>query len=373
MPLSTPKLDAPLLLAPEFKDKIWGCERLDPLYPEAVPGKNQQTSPSAPRGAKRRKPAAGRLIGEAWLTGERATFVTGPVAGLTLEEVCRRWPAELCGSGWKADYFPFLAKFLFTSDWLSMQVHPDDDYAWRHEKSRGKTEAWYVLERDRSAEIALGLLPATNRATLKAACRRGQSREVVQLFRPKQGEAVFVPSGTIHALGPGLVLFELSETSDVTYRLDDYGRLDDRGRPRDLHLERGLESVRFEGPAHRGLPHIEFEEPFGTRRYVVACSYFAIEALALDQRWSFKASADRVEALAMLRGEGRVETEKGWLAYAPGQAWLVPPGAAPYRLVPEKASQFIRCYVPDLDRDFRLPLARQGVSADVIRQIVFDH
>jgi mannose-6-phosphate isomerase len=346
-----PELDTPLLLAPDFKEKIWGRERLDPLYHGA--------ESDAPR------------VGEAWLTGEQATFMTGPVSGLTLGEVFARSPADLCGSGWKADYFPFLAKFLFTDDWLSMQVHPDDAYALGHEKSRGKTEAWYIIKPDHKAEIALGLRAGTTRAALESACREGRSRDLAQSFRPRPAEAVFVPSGTLHALGPGLVLFELSETSDVTYRLDDYGRRDKRGRSRDLHLERGLETVRLDAPVHRDLPLLEFEEPFGSRRYVTACRYFAIEMLAVESRCTFPTPPDRVEALAVIGGEGRVETSRGWVAYDTGQTWLIPPRCEPYRLVPEDPSQFIRFYVPDLDRDFRAPLTKRGVEPAMIQKVVF--
>jgi mannose-6-phosphate isomerase len=362
-----PELDQPLLLAPDLKEKIWGRERLDPLYGSAESKGNS----AAPRSRRASAPAA-RRVGEAWLTSDGATFMTGPISGLTLGEVFARSPRELCGSGWKAGYFPFLGKFLFTRDWLSMQVHPDDDCALRHEQSLGKTEAWYVIERDENASIALGLVSGTTREALESACRQGRSREVARSFRPKPAEGVFVPSGTLHALGPGLVLFELSETSDITYRLDDYGRLDPRGRPRDLHLERGLESVRLDAPANRDLPRVEFEEEFGSRRYVVACRYFAFEALTVESRHSFPPPPDRVEALAVIAGEGRMETSRGWLAYTRGQTWLIPPGSEPYRLVPEETSRLIRFYVPDLNRDFREPLVKRGVAPEVIRKVVFE-
>jgi len=372
MPPAMPELDQPLLLAPDLKEKIWGRERLDPLYGSAE-AKGGSAPPRSRRSAKHAPTTVARRIGEAWLTGDGATFMTGPVSGLTLGEVLARSPGELCGPGWKADYFPFLAKFLFTSDWLSMQVHPDDEYALHHEKSRGKTEAWYIVEGGQNASIALGLAPGTSREALESACRQGRSREVAQSFRPNPAEGVFVPSGTLHALGPGLVLFELSETSDITYRLDDYGRLDHRGRARDLHLERGLETVRLDAPAYRDLPRLEFEEEFGSRRYVVACRYFAIEVLAVESRHTFPPPPDRVEALAVIGGEGRVETSRGWLAYASGQTWLIPPRSEAYRLVPEEASRLMRFYVPDLDRDFRQPLAERGVVPGLIGKVVFEN
>ncbi|HEY6292588.1 MAG TPA: type I phosphomannose isomerase catalytic subunit [Terriglobia bacterium] len=367
-----PALDTPALLAPDFKEKIWGREDLDPLYPSDELGGNEVLVPGAASAAGGEPESAIPRVGEAWLTGENATFLSGSVAGMTLGEVFRRWPKELCGPDWTGDQFPILAKFLFTSDWLSMQVHPDDDYAAAHERSRGKTEAWYIIECDPDAEIALALPPGTTRLALEAACREARSRELARRFGPKPEEVVFVPSGTLHALGPGLVLFEASETSDVTYRLDDYARLDSRGHPRPLHLERGLETTRLEAPALHDLPAIEFSEPFGRRRWAVACRYFAVEELLVRNPHNFAASHDGVECLTVIGGEGRMEIKAGWLAYRPGQTWVVPPGASPYRLMPEKPSSFIRFYVPDLERDFRQPLAERGVSAEMISKLVFD-
>ena len=363
-----PKLDTPLLLAPDFKEKIWGREELDPLYPSEDLGPSGALAGNR-AGAERESGLP--QIGEAWLTGENATFLSGSVAGMTLGEVFRRWPLELCGSKWKHDYFPFLAKFLFTSDWLSMQVHPDDGYAARHEKSRGKTEAWYFIECDQDAEIALALPPGTSRDALEDACREARLLQLATRFSPRPDEAVFVPAGTLHALGPGVVLFEVSETSDVTYRLDDYARLDGRGRPRTLHLDRGLETTRLDAPALRDLRKIQLSEPFGWRRWAVACPYFAVEELGVRNPHIFTASSDRMECLAVTGGGGRVEIQAGWLAYRPGQTWVVPPGSAPYRLVPEEPSRLIRFYVPDLDRDFRQPLAQRGASSEMIGEIVF--
>lgn len=366
------KLDTPLLLAPDFKEKIWGRGILEPLYPAPEMDFEDGDSGSADPGPTGAGDTALPQIGEAWLTGEKATFLSGPVAGLSLGEVVNRFPKELCGSRCNGGEFPLLAKFLFTNDWLSMQVHPNDDYAARHEKSRGKTETWYFIDCQNDAEIALALPPETTRAALEGACRAARSLELANRFRPKPAGVVYVPAGTLHALGPGLVLFEVSETSDVTYRLDDYGRLDSLGRPRQLHLERGLETTQLDAPPHRDLPKIEFQEPFGRRRYAVACRHFAVEELGLREPFKFLASKDRAECLTVISGSGRVEIEAGWLAYRTGQTWLVPAGSASYRLVPEKPSRVLRYYIPDIESDFRQPLARRGLPPDLIAQVVFD-
>lgn len=376
-----PKLDSPLLLTPDLKTKIWGRSQLDPLYPGFREGKparspshcgSPKTTDRKARGRDARSPDTTEArIGEAWLTGDGATFRNGPVAELTLGEVARRWPAELLGEAANDQQFPVLAKFLFTDDWLSVQVHPDDEYARRHEKTPGKAEMYFFIDCGRQAQMALGLKPGTTREELAAACRERRSRELLQVFRPEKGEAAYLPPGTVHALGPGLVLFEAGENSTVTYRLDDYGRVDERHRPRGLHLERGLEVVRVELPSYRNLPRLEFSTPFGARRFVMACPRFAVEEIVLEARATFTGSPARAEGLTVTAGEGRVETAAGWLGYRMGQTWLVPPGAPDFRLVPEEPTRFLRFYVPDLQRDFRQPLIQLGVPPDTIRQVVF--
>ncbi|HVA01763.1 MAG TPA: type I phosphomannose isomerase catalytic subunit [Terriglobia bacterium] len=358
-----PKLNAPLKLSPVLKPKIWGKSDLSPLFDGPVcesavkPGSSVEPEP----------------IGEAWLTGEESRFLSGPVAGMTLGEASEKFRSELHGSSWKGRRFPILAKFIFTSDWLSVQVHPDDRYAKAHEPgSVGKCETWYIVQSDPKAEILLGLKPNTTLEMLRTACEKGASKGLFHRFHPKAGEGVFVPPGTPHALGPGLVLFEAQENSDITYRLDDFGRLGLDGKPRPLHLEKGLAVTKPELPPHRNLPRVVLREPFGFRRFVVASRYFAVEELTLEKTAHFKAAPERVETLAILAGEGRVETPSGWLGYRTGDAWVVPPAAGQYRLSPVEKTRLLKFYVPDVERDFRRLRSRRGFKAALVAKILFD-
>jgi mannose-6-phosphate isomerase len=258
-----PKLDCPLLLSPVYKPKIWGRHNLAPLFesPAAKTGKNE-------------------LIGEVWITDDESQFMNGPLCDLTLAEASKKYGPRLNGSGWTAPRFPILAKYLFTSDWLSVQVHPDDDYARIHDPdSTGKTEMWYFIHSGHGAEILLGLKPGVTREKLKAAFEEGTSRKLVSAFHPKAQEAIYVAPGMVHALGPGLVLFEAEQNSDLTYRLDDFGRVGLDGKPRPLHWKKGLDVTRVDAPPLRDLPRLEFRETFGSRRYVVAGQHFAVEEL----------------------------------------------------------------------------------------------
>lgn len=191
-------------------------------------------------------------------------------------------------------------------------------------------------------------------------------------FTPKQSEAIFVPPGTVHALGAGLVLFEAEQNSDLTYRLDDFGRRGLDGKPRPLHWDKGMDVIRAELPAYRNLPRLEFRAPFGSRRYVLASRFFAVEELTLRKAAYFESAPERVEILSLLAGGGRMETRAGWLACRTGDTWIIPPGTGQYRLVPQKKTRVLKFYVPDLDTDFRRPLAKRGIRADQIRKVVFD-
>lgn len=351
-----PKLDCPLQLCPVFKPKIWGRRDLSPLFDSA------------------RAPAcAGELIGEVWITDSASRFMNGPVAGMTLAEASKNLGPQLNGASWKEERFPILAKYIFTTDWLSVQVHPDDDYARVHDPgSPGKTEMWYVVHSERGAEVMLGLKKGVTEEALRSAITKGGSRELLNRFHPKNDEAVFVPPGTIHALGPGLVLFEVEENSDLTYRLDDFGRVGLDGKRRPLHLEKGLDVTRPELPAYRDLPRLVFKEPFGSRRFVMACRHFALEELTLRKAGRFEANMDRIEVLSLLAGDGRVEAASGWMAYRTGETWLIPPAAGSYRLVPAHTTRVLKSYVPDPDKDFRKPLARRGVKGKELQGVVFN-
>jgi mannose-6-phosphate isomerase len=308
-----------------------------------------------------------------WITDDTSRFLNGPLAGMTLGEASEKYGPELNGKSWDGRRFPILAKYIFTSDWLSVQVHPDDEYARAHEAgSVGKCEMWYILRSDPGAEILLGLKPGVSKEQLKEAAERGKSRGLLQGFHPKAGEAIYVPPGSVHALGPGLVLFEAEENCDLTYRLDDFGRAGLDGNPRPLHWEKGLEVIRTGLPAYHDLPRLEFREPYGARRYVLACRFFAVEELHLKRSAKFESAPERVEVFSVLEGEGRVENRAGWLGYRQGQTWLIPPLAGSYRFVPTEETRLLRFYVPDLENDFRRPLARRRVKPVVVDRVVFE-
>jgi mannose-6-phosphate isomerase len=200
-------------------------------------------------------------------------------------------------------------KLLFTSDRLSVQVHPDDDYAQRHHGSLGKTEAWYVIGSEPSGEVAVGFKNQISRERLKAAAQTGEIEQLLDWRKVKPGDLIFTPAGTVHAIGAGVTLWEIQENSDITYRLYDYGR------PRELHLDHGAEV------SHLG-PHEFYAKPVRLaegREELVVSEYFRIERLR--PRHSLTIAAGSPYYLLLIATNGIV-----WFVPAGNEEFTVGPG-----------------------------------------------
>jgi mannose-6-phosphate isomerase len=207
------------------------------------------------------QPEAGKPIGEAWLTAETCVAASGPMAGMSLREMVEAAPEKFGGAE-----FPLLIKMLFPKEKLSVQVHPNDAEAGELGQARGKTECWYVLEAEPGATVAVGFKEAISLAEVKAAIEEKTLEEKLNYVPVKAGDMVFVDAGTVHAIGPGMVVLETQQYSDVTYRLYDYGR------PRELHVDAGLAVSKVKTKA--GLVTPVTMDGF-TR--LVGCEYFVVD------------------------------------------------------------------------------------------------
>ena len=211
-------------LVPQFKPRVWGGRRL----------------------AERFGLEATEPIGEAWMVYDENVIASGPYAGRRLAEVLPELGEAFLGRALVGRYgyrLPLMVKFLDTAQWLSVQVHPDDAYARAHEAYTGwlgKAEAWVVLEAEPGAQVIYGVKRPVTREELRAAALDGTILELLNFVPVEKGDVIYVPPGTIHALGPGLLVYEVSQRSDLTYRLYDYGR------GRELHLDSALEVTRLE-------------------------------------------------------------------------------------------------------------------------------
>ncbi len=347
---------APSLLQPMFIPRIWGARSLAPLYPE----KENLAEP----------------IGEAWLTGHSCTFANGPFAGQALGAAWPAMPAEWRGTKFReAGDFPLLVKFIFPADKLSIQVHPDDVYAKAHETAaggRGKTEMWYAISAQPGAEVLLGFKPGVNAKSFRAAIAEGTLETTLERAPVRSGDIFFVPAGTPHTIGPGMVLCEVQQYSDLTYRIFDYNRLEATGKPRELHIEKALEVMRFSGQSGGKVQPISTNDGAATKTYLVACPYFATEKWEFSQRFKPKTNHEHFDLLVVLEGEGNIHWESGAARYHNSETWLIPAGLAAYELIPSGATKLLRTYVPHL-YEFAHEMASHGIDESARSRLIFSN
>jgi mannose-6-phosphate isomerase len=295
---------APFRLKPWFSERVWGKRDLRPWYEDT---------------------GTTELVGEAWLTGPQCVVETGELEGRTFASVAAEWGGE----------FPLLVKLLFPNEKLSVQVHPDDAQAQAFGEVRGKTECWYVLEAEPGAAVALGLKDGAGREQVAAAIADGTMESLMEWVPVEVGDMLFVDAGTVHAIGPGVVLLETQQTSDVTYRLYDYGR------PRELHLEKGLAVMKAKTQAGK----VKSREMDGFTR-LIEQKYFAVDRFELGKMDEARVSMEGQGCLVGLRGTVSVITPGDEVELLPGQAVVIPKGLAEVIVEAEHGASFVRCFAP---------------------------
>jgi len=290
----------PFRLAPTFSERIWGRTDLRPWFSST---------------------GTQHKVGEAWLTGPQSAIETGPFAGQTLDEVA----PQVTGGG----EFPLLVKILFPNEKLSVQVHPDDAQAQALGFARGKTECWYVLAAEPGAAVACGLHAGVSVSDVAGAIEAGTLESLMTMIPVSVGDMVFVDAGTVHAIEPGVTLLEVQQTSDITYRLYDYGR------PRELHLKAGLGVIKPETAAGKVMPR----QMDGFTR-LIEKKYFVVDRYELAA--GGKASVENPSAgcIVSLAGCGTVDG----IEIGAGQAVVVPKGGATVRTT--GGMTFVWCWEP---------------------------
>ena len=285
--LTLSNLQQAIELVPLFRERVWGRDTLAPYFSNA-PVKDR--------------------IGEVWYTfAENQTSL-----GCQLGELLRDHP-ELLGTAGDAQHpgvCPLLVKLLLTTERLSVQVHPGDDYAQEHHGSLGKTEAWYVLDSQPPGEVAVGFNEPLDTQRFESAVKSGEVEQLLHWKKVQAGDVVFVPAGTVHAVGAGLAICEIQENSDITYRLYDYGR------PRELHLEHGVK-VSHLGRHTAEAKTVKLAEG---RDELLACNYFRIERLRPERSMRVPGQLPYYSLLICVKGAGNMNG----VPCKAGQAWFLP-------------------------------------------------
>ncbi|WP_206832243.1 type I phosphomannose isomerase catalytic subunit [Alicyclobacillus fructus] len=255
----------PVKFKPVAMERIWGGDELKSMFGVTTD----------------------RPIGEYWVISAHPNGMSvvdgGPLAGKSLQELVETYPDAYLGKHSPQPRFPLLVKFIEAHDDLSVQVHPDDAYAEAHEGDAGKTEAWYVLDAPEDGRVILGH-SFPDRDTYLRAVREGRVREYLT-YRPiRKGDLVFVPSRTLHALLRGTKVLEIQQTSDVTYRVYDWDRVDSNGKPRELHIEKAADVIAYGTEPPVPEPVTMADEPGFQWRRLVSCPYFTIDLVRVNER-----------------------------------------------------------------------------------------
>lgn len=309
-----------LQLIPQYHARVWGGARL--------------------------QPAAAEPIGEAWLVYEGNRIAAGRHAGRTLAQAAAEEGAALLGARAAARTgarFPLLIKLLDCQDWLSIQVHPNDDQAVRLEGAGqfGKTEAWHVLEAEPGARLIAGVNPGVSASALAAAIRAGGVEACARYHAVRAGDTMLMPAGTLHALGPGLLIYEVQQTSDLTYRVYDWGRPASAGRA--LHLEKSA-AVADPGLGGQLAPA---PPPGAGSAELTGCPYFALRRLTAEAApLAMDTRGESFHALTVIAGRGRVRCGAEVVELGRHESVVVPAGAGAYTLEPDGAVQALCSLVP---------------------------
>lgn len=293
-------------LRPWLSPRVWGVRDLSPWYSFKVE----------------------EPIGEVWLSGDASVVDNGPFAGQVFSDVFHQYAAELVGpsASWM-ERFPLLMKVLFPHEKLSVQVHPGDALAREAGEPHGKTECWYALDAEPGAAVALGLHPGTTLDQVRGAIEANTLEDLLEWVPVEKNDMIFVDAGTIHAIGPGSVLLETQQNSDMTYRLYDYGR------SRELHLKNGLKATRVRTNAGKIPPRIVTQTAAYTREILIESQYFRVDRFRAHQSGTaihLKQDHPSVQLIFAARGSGNLQARGYMLADNPpiklhrGQLAVIP-------------------------------------------------
>ena len=271
----------------------------------------------------------------------------GNLAGATIRELIHTRGDELLGPAVAPrDQFPLLVKFIDAHQNLSVQVHPDDERGRRLAGDNGKTETWVILEADPGSAIYAGLNPGIARDEFAEAIRPGRVEQLLHRVEPKPGDCILIESGTVHAIGAGVLLAEIQEMSDATFRVYDWGRAGPDGKPRPLHVREALESTDFErGPVDPITPAVELIAGGGQRERLSRSAYFALERLELTQTTSV-GQYDRFTILMGLGGRCEIRHGRESVSLEFGQTVLLPAALGSCEIVPMGGVRVLHCVVP---------------------------
>lgn len=318
-----------LKLQPCGKDYLWGGTRLRDEY-----GKKIDLTPLA----------------ETWECSVHpdgpSVIANGEFKGQTLSTVLKQHP-EYLGTKVKNGELPVLVKFIDAKQDLSVQVHPDDAYAKEHEGDNGKTEMWYVIDAEEGASLIYGFKHKVTEDILRKAVETGTLKRHLQKVEVHKGDTYFVQAGTVHGIGAGILMAEIQESSNVTYRVYDYDRIDRNGQKRELHFDKAVQVMNMDvAPDVKQKPRMVRYYPGSSRELLCRCKYFETEKIQVKKGFSFSVMNNSFQVLMCLDGYGQVEmtdAEQKPMRFSKGETIFLPAGIGRCLVLGDASLLKIRC------------------------------
>lgn len=320
----------PLTFETIYKDKIWGGQKI-----KTVLGKNYGDLPNC---------------GETWevsgVAGNISVVDSGALSGHSLTQLISNYTTDLLGAHVYQKFgeeFPLLIKFIDANQDLSIQVHPDDSLAKKRHGSFGKTEMWYVLQADEGAQLISGFNQPLTKEKYLEKFNQGKLTDILNKEEVVDDEVFFLPAGRVHTIGKGLMIAEIQQTSDITYRIYDFDRVDANGQKRELHVEEALDAIDYH---YYDSYKTNYDEKLNVRNQLVECPYFVTNKLVLDTGFDASLSVDSFRIYLCLEGAATLQTSGGSVDLKKGDVTLVPASLPQVQVEPKGPVTMLETYVP---------------------------
>ena len=320
----------PLKFTEIFKEKVWGADNLNKLL-------NKKTD-------------LNKKIGESWeissVEKNISIISNGFLKGNNLQEVIEIYMGNIVGDKIFDKFgveFPLLIKFIDANDVLSIQVHPDNDTAKKRHKAYGKTEMWYIIDSKNDAELISGFNKETNKQEYKRTLLSGNIKEILNFERANKNDVFFIPAGRIHAIGKGIVLAEIQQTSDITYRIYDWGRLGNNGKPRELHTDLAVDVIDYN---YYNSYKTKYKYSNNKTSNIIECEYFKTNILEFDK--NLKKDYNLIDSFVIfmcIEGEFDIEYNKNIVSCSKGETVLIPAELKNISLLPKEKSKLLEIYI----------------------------
>jgi mannose-6-phosphate isomerase len=305
----------PLVFEPILKDRIWGGTKLQSILEKKI---------------------SSETTGESWeistVSDNVSVVKNGSLQGKTLNELLEKYPEEILGTKIYKQFgkeFPLLFKFLDAREDLSIQVHPNDELAKKRHNSFGKTEMWYVMQADDKSRIIVGFKEKSSPEQYLEHLENKILTTILEEIPVKKGDVFFLETGTIHAIGAGIVIAEIQQTSDITYRIYDFDRKDSEGNTRELHNDLALEAINY----NKVVAKKNYSKIINTSNEAVNCPYFTTNYIPLDGEFTFKENSNRFKVFMCIEGEFDLVYNKEKQTFKKGETILLPAAITNYNLV----------------------------------------